>query len=183
MTIRPLFPTPVASFNNFITSKERLHLIKSIKNTPHYSHEALVGEGLSTWGKSSNFLDRNIKKRIQTAVDEYNKECGNHPSTVDNIWSNIQNAGSRLAEHTHPLSTVSGALYINVDDSCKLYFHYPNPYVVHMDRDRPTPYNFEFQWIDVQNSQLIIFPSWLKHGKYSEVNTMNDRIVVSFNSR
>ena len=62
-------------------------------------------------------------------------------------------------------------------------FHNPNPYIVFSDRDRLTPYNFEFQWIDVKNCELVLFPSWLKHGKYTEINEMDDRMVVSFNSK
>ena len=48
MNIRPLFPTPVAYFPNFITSKERLEIFKSIKNISHYPHGAIEGPGTST---------------------------------------------------------------------------------------------------------------------------------------
>ena len=183
MNIKPLFPTPIAVTPNFISSKERLQLMKSIKSIPHTPHDCIIGEGLSTHGQSSSFLDRNIKKRIQNEVDNYNDITGFAPSDVDNIWSNIQNAGSRLAEHTHPHACISGSLYINVGEEGKLYFHNPNPYIVFSDRDRLTPYNFEFQWIDVKNCELVLFPSCLKHVKYTEINEMDDRIVVSFNCK
>ena len=84
-------------------------------------------------------------------------------------------------EHTHPHACISGSLYINVGEERKLYFHNPNTYIVFTDRDLLTPYNFEFQWIDVHNCELVLFPSWLKHGKNDEDNVMDDRIVVSMN--
>ncbi len=182
MNIKPLFPTPIAVTPNFISSKERLQLIKSIKNVDHSSHDCIIGEGLSTHGQPSSFLDRNIKKRIQTALDEYNNECGYRLSKLSNIWSNIQNSGSRLLEHSHPQSLVSGALYINVGEESRLYFHNPNPYVYFTGRRENTPFTYEYIWIPVYNCELILFPSWLRHGKHDYINEMDERIVVSFNS-
>ena len=190
MNIRPLFPTPIACIPNCITSKERLQLIKSIKNINHSSHDAISGDGLSTHStlpvnKCPNILDRGIKKRIQAALDEYNTECGNRLSILDNIWSNIQNSGSKLLEHSHPESCISGALYINVGEESKLYFHNPNPYVYFTNRREWTPYNYEYKWIPVHNCELILFPSWLRHGGGDDdyINQMDERIVVSFNAK
>ena len=185
MNVRPLFPTPVAYFPNFITSKERLEILKSIKNISHHSHSAIKGDGVSTHNPDSTspkFLKGNIKQRVQDAIDEYSKETGYCSSKVSGVWSNIQNAGSRLTEHTHPHSVVSGALYINVDDSCKITFHNPNPYPGICDRIADTPYNYQTQWFRVHNCELVLFPSWLKHGRYQDVNEMDERMVVSFNS-
>ena len=77
MNVRALFPTPVAYFPNFITSKERLEIFKSIKNISHYPHGAIDGDGLSTHqhpSKAPKFLNRDIKLRIQDAINEYSKE-------------------------------------------------------------------------------------------------------------
>tara|TARA_Y100001963_G_C6632322_1_gene376894 strand:+ start:123 stop:704 length:582 start_codon:yes stop_codon:yes gene_type:complete len=185
VNIRPLFPTPVAYFPNFITSKERLDIFKSIKNISHHSHGAIEGDGVSTHKPdctTPKFLKGNIKQRIQDAIDEYGKEWGCEGSKISQIWSNTQNSGSRLLEHIHPHSVVSGALYINVDDSCKITFYNPNPYAGIFPIDIPTPYNHESQYFWVHNCELVLFPGWLRHGRYRDVNEMDDRIVVSFNS-
>ena len=189
MNIKPLFSTPVAYFYNFITEKERLRIFEAIKkNRPsHLPQASIEGDGYSTHqgvlhrGGHPNILDNGIKKRIQTAVDEYVKIYGLQSVSVDTIWSNIQNAGSRLIEHSHGGSIVSGALYINVDETCKLYFHNPNPYVYYSQYVERTDYSYEHQWLKVENGQLVLFPSWLKHGKYSEIIKMDERMVVSFN--
>ena len=189
MNIRPLFPTPVAYFYNFITEKERLRVFEAIKKnrTSHIPQASIEGDGYSTHqgilhtGGHPNILDNGIKKRIQTAVDEYVKMYGLQSVFVKEIWSNIQNVGSRLIEHSHGGAIVSGALYINVGEECKLYFHNPNPHVYYTQFIERTDYNYEYSWLDVQNSQLVLFPSWLRHGKYSEINKMDERMVVSFN--
>ncbi len=182
MNITPLFPTPIGSIPNFITSKERLQIWDQIKNIPHVSHKAIEGDGYSTHGKFSKFLNKKIKDRIQTALDEYNEISGNRLSKLDNIWSNVQNAGSKLNQHSHAGSDISGALYINVAEDDKLYFHNPNQYVYFMNKKNFTPYNYETSSISVHNCQLILFPSWLRHGNDNVINKMDERIVVSFNS-
>ena len=185
MNVRPLFPTPVAYFPNFITSKERLEILKSIKNISHHSHSAIKGDGVSTHNPDSTspkFLKGNIKQRVQDAIDEYSKEIGFSSSKVAGIWSNIQNSGSRLVAHSHPNAAVSGALYINVGDTCKITFHNPNPYPCITEVDTYTAYTYETQWFRVHNCELVLFPGWLRHGKYEDVNEMDERIVVSFNS-
>ena len=95
---------------------------------------------------------------------------------------NIQHKDSILKEHCHPQSLVSGALYINVDENQKIYFHNPNPYVYSSPKEKITPYNMEHQFIKVNKGDLLLFPSWLRHGKDDHVNTMDDRIVISFNA-
>ena len=48
MDIVPLFPTALGKVSNFITDKERIQLIKSIKDTKHVNHGAIRGDGVST---------------------------------------------------------------------------------------------------------------------------------------
>ena len=182
MNIVPLFPTAIGSKVDFITSKERLQLWDRIKKIDHHPHESIIGEGYSTHRKSPKFVDKKIQDRIQSALDEYNETCGNFPSKILDIWSNIQNSGSKLKQHSHAGCDISGALYINVAEDDKLYFHNPNPYVYFTPRKDLTPYNYEYHWIPVKNCQLVLFPSWLRHGNDNVINKMDGRIVVSFNS-
>ena len=182
MNIVPLFPTPIGIKVDFITSKERLHLWDQIKNIPHISHKAIEGDGHSTHGKFSRFLDRKIKDRIQIALNEYNETCGNYPSKITDIWSNIQNSGSKLKQHSHAGCEVSGALYINVAEDDKICFHNPNQLVYFTSTKKLTPFNYEYHWISVKNCQLVLFPSWLRHGNDNIINKMDGRIVISFNS-
>ena len=181
MNIISLFPTAIGNFVDFITESERLELLKNIKNTSHHPHDELIGNAFSTHRSQNSFVSKTIKDRIQSAVNEYAEFYGLGSVKIGNVWSNIQHSGSCLNEHTHPDSIISGALYINVDETCKLYFHNPNPYNGFTHYDKMNDFNYQFVWINVKNYQLILFPSWLKHGKHNEVNMMDDRVVISFN--
>ena len=119
MNIISLFPTDIGNFVDFITESERLELLKNIKNTSHHPHDELIGNAFSTHRSQNSFMSKTIEDRIQSAVNEYAEFYGLGSVKVANVWSNIQHAGSRLREHTHPNSVISGALYINVDESCK----------------------------------------------------------------
>ena len=85
-----------------------------------------------------------------------------------------------LDEHYHPNSIVSGALYLNVDDSCYLTFHNPNPYIYFTDIVEYNSCNYQWQKYYVKNGDLILFPSWLRHSVPS--NPTEKRYTISFNT-
>ena len=94
MNIVPLFPTPIGKVPDFISEKDRLFLVKKIKSIKHLSHSALRGDASSTHTNSSDFLERSIKKKIQSAVDEFATVYGTPPLRISQVWSNIQQPGS-----------------------------------------------------------------------------------------
>ena len=181
-----LFPIPVASIPNFITTEERLKLLDVVKGMEYSNHNAIVGDACSNHVSQCHnpidFVDYDIKQRIQSAVDSYTEESGHAPSKLHTLWSNIQQPGSALREHCHSSSVLSGALYINVDDNSVLPVHNPNPYVKFEEPYKSTNYNCYGMDLKVSNGELIIFPAWLRHGN-GIVNQMIDRVVISFNTK
>lgn len=185
MDIIPLFPNALGKISNFISEDERLVILKSIMNVKYKPHDSIVGDGVSSYDlkNSYNFIKENIKNRLENKINEYAKVYGiSHTVKLDNIWCNIQNSGSVLEEHSHPNSYISGALYINVNDSCFLTFHNPNPYLYFTHIIERTTFSFEWYKYPVKNCDLLLFPSWLRHGHHKHINEMDNRIVVSFNS-
>ena len=185
----PIFPIGIGKVSNFINEKERLFLIDSIKKNHHQEHSVISGNGSST---HNSVVDKDIKNilgyskishRLYQQVNKYAIEYGiRYPLKIDNLWSNIQHSGSVLEEHYHPISIISGALYVNIDDSCSITFHNPNPHIYYTPINQRNSLNFEWQKCKIVNGDLILFPSWLKHGNHKEVNQMNDRMVISFNT-
>ena len=57
----------------------------------------------------------------------------------------------------------------------------PNPFIMFTQLKNNNNFNYQYYWLKVTNCQLIMFPSWLKHGKNNEVNQMDDRVIISFN--
>ena len=103
---------------------------------------------------------------------------------IDNSWFNIQPVGSNLEQHSHPNSIASAALYINVDhNSAPLVVENPNAIAVFNNyHNSVSQYNCQAHSFIPENGQLIIFPSWLKHGSFGNKNNTDARMVISFNT-
>jgi uncharacterized protein (TIGR02466 family) len=183
LDVVPMFSTPIGIEKNFISENERKDLYNDIEKINHYDHGALEGNAKSTKNNKSIKLNENIMLRLKQAITDYTNIYGlDGTLKIAEIWTNIQNKGSKLIEHTHPDSVISGALYINTESNSKIYFHNPNPYIMFTQvPSNKNEYNSQYYWFNVLNCQLFLFPSWLKHGKNDIVNDMNNRIVISFN--
>ena len=178
-----LFPTLILYFPKFIDSKECNKIFKLLKTKLHDVHPTLIK------GKSSHNTNLNILSQTSLdftkAIQEYSKESKiKIQNKITNSWFNIQSKGSVLKEHSHPNSVISGALFINVDSkSSKLYFHNPNPLIYYMHtEDSVSEYTQEWYSFKPEIGDLILFPSWLRHGSNHDKNFSTNRAVISFNT-
>lgn len=196
-----LFPTLVKQYDEFLTEQQCKEIVSYIKDdgkiheyTPHGAIKGGLG-GISSHSKMKNDEVCQIEKNVpscqflsvslQDAIHQYTADSGYAHCNLTQSWINIQRKGSSLGEHTHPFSQVSGALYLSCDDkSNKLYFYNPNQLIdsIELDRNRFTEYSYELYYFKPQIGTLILFPSWLKHGSYGEINESEERIVLSFNT-
>jgi uncharacterized protein (TIGR02466 family) len=185
-----LFPTLVRRIKNFL-SKDEIDLILAYK--PNLAlHGALSGNAVSSHSVKSvllNDIDHivSLNKRIYKIINEFRLEYGIIKLGIDNSWINIQEPDSRLNFHTHPDSVISGAIYVNVDDdSSKLYFYNPNPYLEYINYfnapETHTYLNYKTIYLKPNNGDLILFPSWLRHGS-EDLNKTIGRVVISFNTK
>ena len=61
---------------------------------------------------------------------EYANEYGFQKLDISNSWYNVEKKDCVLNNHTHPMSVISGALYLKTDTlSNKIYFLNPNPFI------------------------------------------------------
>jgi len=182
-----LFPVPIFTVDNFITDDERNSLILEVENIEHKQHSAFTNSSFSTHNLGINFLKETscpgLFQKTSNVLNEFASSYGLSELKISTSWSNIQNSGSELLDHMHPNSKISGCIYLNVDeDSSKIYFHNPNPYVVFEEYVQSTPYNHHYYWLQPKNNQVLMFPSWLKHGSNNEKNKTDGRISIAFNS-
>jgi uncharacterized protein (TIGR02466 family) len=188
-----MFPTLVVGFTDFITNEQRKDIVDYLTNEEFVSHKALLSnKGTSTFHTGQKLLEslennvsscKDLKSKIGRMIHDYSITSGFSFNEIGNSWANIQNVGSVLDEHAHPLSVISGALYLNVDDlSSSLYFQNPNPYLDYTKTIEETQYSYHWTQIKPQNGLLLLFPSWLKHGSNGEMNQTEKRIVLSFNA-
>ena len=188
-----MFPTLVVAFTDFITNKQRIDIIDYLSDKEFVNHETLTeGNAKSTFLTSNTLLEsleedvsscKELKNEIIRVVREYACVSGFSYHKMENSWANIQTPGSILDEHTHPLSSISGALYLNADNlSSSLYFHNPNPYMQFTNIEEHTQYSYHWMEIKAEPAKLVLFPSWLKHGSNGNINQSQKRIVLSFNA-
>ena len=191
-----LFPTLVIKTPGFLTLQECTKIyklvIKKKKEIQMAPHGTISGENSGSSFDSSSFLRHNkslkiIEKKILDKATEYAKQAGYRINKVmDHSWFNIQNKGSKLKQHSHPLSTFSGGLYINCDEkSSPLCFHSPNSFIYFthtIQKVGPLP-PFAYQWVyfKPKKGDLFLFPSFLMHGSHEIPNETENRIVISFN--
>ena len=180
-----LFPTLVLYFPQFISSKECNKIFKLLKTKKVDTHPAVIK------GKSSHHSSINTNILSETSLDlntplqEYSNQSRiKIANKITYSWFNIQDKGSILKEHLHPSSILSGSLFIEVGkNASKLYFHNPNPFVSYTAKTEPSNiYTYDWYCLNPKKGDLIIFPSWLKHGSNQDKNIYKNRTVISFNA-
>jgi uncharacterized protein (TIGR02466 family) len=154
------------------------------------SHNALIGEAESSFHSGINAsrfviddIDKflSIKQAILYQTNVYARDFGTRPVTLGNSWINIQRRGSELGYHTHPLSVISGALYLKAGPgSSRIRFRSPNPFLDVTDVLTSTSYTSNTAYVGPTVGTLLLFPSWLKHG--SDENRSDERVVLSYNT-
>tara|TARA_B100001996_G_C18464890_1_gene517580 strand:- start:65 stop:649 length:585 start_codon:yes stop_codon:yes gene_type:complete len=181
-----LFPTLVMKFSSVITESERINIFNTLKERECFGHQTLPNGGVSSHlSHEYNIFDEfGITNKIQEHLDVYSRTLSIPNLRIDNSWFNIQPVGSNLEQHSHPNSIASAALYINVDhNSAPLVFENPNAIAVFNNyHNSVSQYNCQAHSFIPENGQLIIFPSWLKHGSFGNKNNTDVRMVISFNT-
>ena len=186
MRIIDTFKIGVLKEDSFLSKKECKDVITKIDNYKFISHHALQGTSKTTFntGKNqiSDYLSPLQVTRLLEKTNQYCKLIGHPNVSISNAWVNVQNKNTVLKKHAHPLSVVSGALFLEVDkNSSGLYFS--NPFKNHYQPiESSTEYSFDTYRINPVLGTLVIFPSWLEHSSNEIPNSSNRRIVLSFNT-
>lgn len=158
-----------------------------------YKLKELDSEGrtISNFGgwQSTDIVSMNLPEfnEFLSALNDKCKEVysditPNFEGVLGNAWVNIHgpNAYNRL--HFHCWSTLSGCVYINVeDDSGDIVFRTPTPQVHYPFNPEDNPLFFESVTYKPTNNKIIVFPAWLAHETFPSPNSREDRISISFN--
>jgi len=185
-----LFPTLIHKVDNFLSASECATMFDYIQKLDDGKKHNLIlgGDSKSNFALGGDFISNvpvclDLKYKIQIATQNYASVSGFNFSKVENSWYSIQDVGSKLENHTHPLCTFSGVLYINVDeDSSPLCFFNPNQHIYNTFCKSNTEYSFLWAKFQPKNGELYIFPSWLRHGSNDVANNTKNRTIISFNA-
>ena len=190
MIKRTMFTTSLYDVPDFLNEKEIDSIIANIKENETFGQHAAIPHdgGVSSHisDKSKDLLDKmpELKNKITDKLIECSVLMGGFDNIrISNSWSNIQKKGSRLKHHCHPNSILSGVIFLNVDEnSSKLYFENPNKFIRIFDYKESNPDNFGYYSFQPIKGQMLMWPSYLFHGSYDDLNNTENRMVISFNS-
>ena len=189
-----LFPTPVIRFTDILSSSELDKLFEKLMKVKTDERDMALIRGRSTYmersswrGNQADILSKvGLMEKMQEKVDEYTEHLKLKSLKVGNSWCAIQDVGGLLKDHIHGDSIVSAVFYVNVDErSSTIVFENPNPVAffnyenVYKER---VPYTHNFYRIIPEKGDLLMFPSWLRHGCRYNPNQTENRTVISFNT-
>lgn len=187
-----LFPTPLTFTKEFLSKTEAKKFFSYCLKSKAEKYHSILGDGVSSHDGVTNFLlnaisdgaiTTSIYARMEQAIKDYASTSGYEYNKISDSWFNIQNNESHLTQHCHPKSVMSGVLYLNIDkESSPIYFYNPNSFVQYLNINLTTEHGF--QWVNFlpEVGDLLIFPSWLKHGNNGDLNKTKNRTVVGFNT-
>ena len=187
-----VFPTLINYVDNFLTKDQCENIIEFARTKKYKPHGALTGNAVSNHGLDDNILKNiqdnvkdceNIENELYTIINGYLHKFGLIPVQLTNSWINFQKKGSSLLSHKHPGNSISGVIYLNVNEqSSPIVFTNPNPFIGFSSRKGDTEYNAEYTAMQPKNGSCLIFPSWLSHSSGNTINQSEERIALSFNA-
>lgn len=109
------------------------------------------------------------------------------PTTIDDIWVNMNKQHAYNSAHCHPGSILSGVYYVhNTKLGGDIVFDCPNSALINgywwnaIDKE-VTDYTSSQHTIQSSIGKLILFPSWLTHFVQPNNHQQEERISISFN--
>lgn len=186
---RTLFPSIVSEVECDYFKLIQPNLIKWIYNY-RKNNDGVVLSNRGGWQSPSDFyLDDSfsefadyVLKNALISLTHYNIEF-----KLCNMWININRKGDYNVIHNHPLSLISGVLWIKIPENCgSLIFQSPQAFTQYLllesveskvAKEQNYYSNYKF---NPREGTMILFPSDLMHGV--EPNESDeDRISIAFN--
>lgn len=128
-----------------------------------------------------NKIEEHSNEFIQ-AINENNKQV------LDNVWFNVNYFGNANYSHSHPKASVSGCYYVKTpSNSGNIRFEHPAKEVLGWYNSN-TPVN---KWnyynapecdFEPKENDLFLFPSWVMHNVFPNMNRDKERISIAFNT-
>jgi len=187
-----LFPTLVNYYKQVLSPEQLSTICRHCLEAEAGEHGSFVGEAKSSFGRNAKFIEeleasypnlKGLRSGLASLLQDFGRELGFEHVALTNSWFNVQRPGSVLKHHVHPDSRVSAALCIHANEqSSKLFLENPNPFLNLIRPDTYTESTFEFAKFALAPGDLVLFPSWIKHGSGFEANQSDARVVISMNA-
>ena len=181
--IYEIFPTAI-----YKTNINRAFLKKEIKII-NDNYKKLNNNFGNKTSKNTNILEekclKNIKNFILKSLNKYYQnvlKVKNCKPFITNSWLNFTGKNQWHHQHNHSNSYVSGVLYLNVVKEIDHIVFHKNDYLMfNFNTLENSPYNTNIWKINVDNGDLVLFPSNLQHDvPFRDHDSI--RISLAFNS-
>ncbi len=135
---------------------------------------------------SSTFeaLKKRLDREILSFAKDLDMDTKNYKLEITNLWINIVPPKTYHALHLHPLSTLSGTIYLQVPkNSGQIKFEDPrlSNFMGSLPRTHEAAEeNKRFIFLDPKVGQLALWESWLRH-EVLQNQSSEDRVSLSFN--
>ena len=186
--LHPLFPVNVMQFN----LQDQYDKWDAIIDDLRYAETAEGGitEGdvvtsyVEDWKVRTRLLPvwEELDSLMFACLQQYCYVNSIEPLQVMDSWYTIMNKGSRVHRHRHEGSVVSGTLFLKMPEgSHGLAFSNPTiPYRMYEKINQSNESNEYAHLMEVQEGDLLIYPSWLEH--FVPPIDCDDRITISFDT-
>lgn len=179
MRIENLFPTPVAFFKlEGGLTEDEVAFIKGQEQSKN------VG---NTTSKDTHLLDKlpRIKGFITHCLDEY-MDIVHAPKHkvkpyITQSWANYTKPGQYHHKHSHPNSFISGCVYVAAKGD-RIYFYRDGYQQIKVPTENYNHYNSDSWWFEVNEGDVILFPSSLTHMVEQTSEGTEERISIAFNT-
>ena len=125
---------------------------------------------------------------LEENANDFAKELGLPPVKLDNLWFNINGYKDYNQDHRHPGCIFSGVYYMQTPEKCgDIMFTSPGSHDIeaywdkHIKDKNNHPRTNIHCTCKAEAGQLYIFPSFLTHGVFPNLNETEKRISVAFN--
>jgi uncharacterized protein (TIGR02466 family) len=183
ITVIPLFPTPVFSYEiemeetdrSFLLNQYPDNVIKNTGNLTSIDHNILKN-------KKVKLLEKKLLLCVNDAFDRIHTPRLKCKLYITQSWLNFTCKDQYHHQHSHPNSFLSAVLYLKAAEEDFIVFHHPS--LDHNYEIYSNQYNMfnSISWqIPVKENILLIFPSTLPHS-VPTVNHDNLRVSLSFNT-
>jgi len=183
MPIHQLFPEPIyfSQLKRALTKKE----LKEINKQNTKTHQNIGNLTSDNTYVLENKTLKNLKKDLYKKVMDYFDRvvCTNNSIVpyITQSWLNYTTTNQFHHMHSHANSYLSGVFYVAVDDKVdKITFYKDSNSLFSLTATKFNVFNADSWWFPVKNMDVILFPSFLKHGVNRKKDN-NVRIALSFN--
>jgi uncharacterized protein (TIGR02466 family) len=182
-----IFPCPV-----YIAKRDVELSSKEDKDIEDIIKKGMYKNFLNSTSKNSYIFNdklKNIKQfceqQIKIYVEAVINPVGDLDFYITQSWLNITKPGESHHTHFHPNSIISGVFYISTVENDMIDFVNPLSVLgslVQFDVKKYNLFNSGTWFFNVNNNDLLLFPSWLNHQVKPNDKATKDRISISFNT-